>query len=912
VRAVSPTLKPEDRISHYRVIGPIGAGGMGEVYAAQDTSLERDVALKILPPELVRDEGRVRRFIQEAKSASSLSHPHIVTIHEIGQAEFDGATVHFIAMELVRGDTLRQLIHGEKALLRTLLRYLAQAADGLAKAHAAGIVHRDLKPDNIMVTKDGFAKVLDFGLAKLTESKISVTDLTDSPTATLHKTGEGVVLGTIGYMSPEQVQGKPVDHRSDIFSFGCILYEAATRRRPFAGDSSVETMHKILKDGPAPIEELNAEAPAELRRLIRRCLTKNPDERHHSMKDIAIELREIVEEYDALSISSSSRGFELGRAGPGDASGGRGRSGRWIGVAAMAVVILGAITAGGWSMFHRMTDRRSAATFQASKMTRLASFEDLRNATLSPDGRFLAYALQKDGKYSLWLRQIATGSDIPILPPQADFAGRGRFSPDGNYLYYGASDPENQGYNALYRVPTLGGQPRKILYDVDSPATFSPDGKQLAFVRNVSRSQESRLVIANVDGTAERTLKVQRRRIVALSWSPDGARIALDSRRSEGGFHSQLIEVSTSDAKETLIGPRYLGIRHSLVWLPDGSGLAITQGAIDGNSQLWFVPYPEGEPRRITNDPNDYGQISVSADSKTLAVTQERESTRLWVAPAAEPGLAKELTSVSASADSLMQVRATPEGSIVYRVPREGTSRIWSLQPGSPPTPLSPEDLHSFGPRIARETGTIVFTATRADGVPHIWKMDLDGGNPVQLTHGGGEAVWDVSPDGKTMLTVKPNEPGLWKSSLEGDSSIKISDSRPNVAKYSPDGRSLLTLDGEDEAGRTRWRFVVRPANGGAPTRKIDLPAGSSVIGARPAGRSVAGWTPSGDALICIREVDGVGNLWNQPLTGGAPKPITDFKSGRISEYDFSPDGKTLFFTRDEVRTDVVLITNFK
>jgi eukaryotic-like serine/threonine-protein kinase len=271
------SLRPGTSISRYRVLSPLGAGGMGEVYLARDETLGRNIALKILPPELVTNEERVRRFIQEAKSASSLSHPHIVTIHEIGQAanSAGGPPIQFIAMELVEGSTLRQLIHQEKTELRTLLRYLAQAADGLSKAHAAGIVHRDLKPDNIMVTKDGYAKVLDFGLAKLTERQAASPDeRTSAPTATERVTSEGAVMGTVGYMSPEQAQGKPADHRSDIFSFGCILYEAATRKKPFTGDSDIEVLHKILKDQPTPVEEINVQVPAEVRRLIRRCLAK--------------------------------------------------------------------------------------------------------------------------------------------------------------------------------------------------------------------------------------------------------------------------------------------------------------------------------------------------------------------------------------------------------------------------------------------------------------------------------------------------------------------------------------------------------------------------------------------------------------------------------------------------------------
>ena len=323
------TLQPQDQIAHYRIVGPLGAGGMGEVYLAQDQTLERSVALKILPPELVQSEERVRRFVREAKSASSLNHPNIVTIYEIGKDEVrspeggpagepgaakdvgaakepGSSSVHYISMELISGDTLTTKIHHDKTDLRTLLGFLAQAAEGLAKAHAAGIVHRDLKPGNIMVSKDGYAKVLDFGLAKLTEKQPDDADATSGPTLAGDGTSAGAVVGTVGYMSPEQVRGSSVDHRSDIFSFGCILYEAATRKKPFVADSNVETMHKILHDKPTPVEELNKDAPAELRRLIRRCLAKNPEQRLQSAKDLAIELREIVDEYDTLSPSGSS------------------------------------------------------------------------------------------------------------------------------------------------------------------------------------------------------------------------------------------------------------------------------------------------------------------------------------------------------------------------------------------------------------------------------------------------------------------------------------------------------------------------------------------------------------------------------------------------------------------------------
>ncbi|MDX6577991.1 MAG: eukaryotic-like serine/threonine-protein kinase [Blastocatellia bacterium] len=293
-------LSPDTSLSHYRIISKIGVGGMGEVYLAQDTKLDRKVALKILPADLAANQDRMRRFVQEAKAAAALNHPNIAHIYEIGES--DG--VNFIAMEFIDGVTLREKIHHERTEHRKLLRFLQHAAEGLAKAHAAGIVHRDLKPDNIMITRDGHAKILDFGLAKLLETKPeTAAEMGEAATAMMpvqHST-PGVVMGTVGYMSPEQAQAKPVDQRSDIFSFGCLLYEAATCRKPFAGDSIVDTLHKIIYDPAPAITDFNPSASPELQRVIRKCLAKEPDKRYQTIRDTANDLEELLEEMKGAS-----------------------------------------------------------------------------------------------------------------------------------------------------------------------------------------------------------------------------------------------------------------------------------------------------------------------------------------------------------------------------------------------------------------------------------------------------------------------------------------------------------------------------------------------------------------------------------------------------------------------------------
>jgi len=342
-------------LGHYRIVAPLGAGGMGEVYRAHDTKLDRTVALKILPASVVRDAERLRRFVQEARSASSLSHPNIVTIHDIGEAVpvEEGAETpapgaepcHYIAMELVEGATLRKLLDDRSIEPRTLLTHLAQAAEGLAKAHAAGIVHRDLKPENIMVTRDGYAKLLDFGLAKLTEKSTSGSALAAAPTAYgSDHTRDGQVMGTVGYMSPEQAMGKPVDHRTDMFAFGCLLYEAATGKRPFTGESDVDVLHAIVREKPTPVEEIAPDIPRALVRTIRRCLAKEPDRRYQSMKDLALELHDMVDEWETLALPSGSVSSASAPSGIAPARPGRGKMVAGV-VAALVLVVAGV---GGW------------------------------------------------------------------------------------------------------------------------------------------------------------------------------------------------------------------------------------------------------------------------------------------------------------------------------------------------------------------------------------------------------------------------------------------------------------------------------------------------------------------------------------------------------------------------------------
>jgi serine/threonine protein kinase/Tol biopolymer transport system component len=894
---VERTLRPEDQIAHYRIVSPLGAGGMGEVYLAQDRTLERNVALKILPPELVKDEDRVRRFGLEAKSASSLSHPNIVTIYEIGHDVVrsagapDSSPVHYISMELVSGKTLGALIHEERTDLRTLVGYLAQAAEGLAKAHAAGIVHRDLKPGNIMVSADGFAKVLDFGLAKLLEKRDASgeSDIAEEPTMARDSSRVGSVVGTAGYMSPEQIQGKAVDHRSDIFSFGCILYEAATRKKPFAAETGIETMHKVLNEKPVPVEELNDKVPAELRRLVKRCLAKSPDQRVQSAKDLAIELREIADEYDSLSASATSTTHASGTAVAPRPAPAFGRP-----ALAAAALVVAALAAFALLHFRRSTSAPPPTTaFQSMRMSVQTSRGDVYEAALSPDGRYLAYLAGTAGRVGLRVRQVATGSDVEVLPTRDAALEGPAFSPDGNYVLYLARKPDNPNYRILFEVASLGGTPRERAFDVDSRVCFSPDGKRIAFWRRVNSEKQSRLVVLELEASKERvlgTVNDPESYQGGPSWSPDGRTIAVALLRPAPEFRAtvSLFDVGSGERRDLLALPST--ILNSVAWLPDGKGLAASAQNLTTsiNQQVVLIGYPDARMQRVTNDFYRYVGISVSrGEEDAIAAVRYSRLANLWIADAAG-GPARQITSTVNPEESHFFVSVAAPETLLYDAPRDQSVQVFALPAtGGEPQPLTTGEALSVNPRAAGRL--VVFDRLDATGV-HIWSMGTDGRSPRKLTSGGGSLAAVTSPDGRFVAFVPVDAPqSVSLIALETGQVTPLAAKVTGIVGFSPDSSKLLLVRVEPDASGLGRTLLQAVPVGGGPELATFKPPGEAM---EPA------WAPDGQAVTFRDRSDPAWNIYRLDASGQKPTPVTHLTDGRTTGYAWSPDGSRLALVR--------------
>ncbi len=957
---------------------------MGEIYLAQDTRLNRKVAIKLLPERYTQDTERLRRFEKEAQAASALNHPNIITIFEIGEA----GGRHFIATEFIEGETLRRRMAGTKQTTSEILDMASQVLSALAAAHAAGIVHRDIKPENIMIRPDGYVKVLDFGLAKLTEKppaagsgetsqsppneseealetpttadfilndELPPTDPLDfslepgksgasgdrfatNPRGAANETVPGVVMGTAQYMSPEQARGMRVDARADIFSFGIVLYEMIARRAPFTGSNSRDIISSILNTDPPPLSFYQADVPEVLEWIVAKALIKDREERYQTTKEALNDLRRLRRRLgieQEIGKSRSSGSVEVEAPGStstqefdmktGEIAGAR-STGAFSGLfdalalnrlktprsAALLLILLAALGFGVYRFL--ILERQPEPPFQQMQVRRFTTSGKATRAAISPDGKYVVHVLNQAGKQSLLVRQVTESNNIEIVPP-AEVLYRGMtFSRDGAHVFYVVQE-QNYPTQVLYQVPVLGGVPRRILKDIDSPVTISPDNKRLAFVRRYREQNEHAVIIAGIDGSNERKLASRKGPDFfsgnGPDWSPDGKIIACPAGTNTGGRRLYIAAIDVNDGKEKPISDQTWAGIGRVSWMRDQMGL-IFSAAEKGSAvaQIWFLPYPRGAARKITNDLNDYRDMSLTDDSRALVTAQTEAHVNVWLSPGADgvnEARSRRITDGIGQNNGVGGLTWLPGANgaerLVYVSRASGSQDIWLMdQDGKNQKQLTTAETRADRYTAVSPDGRyVVFVSNRTNN-SNIYRYDLNTGDQKQLTNGESEEFPAVSADGKWVIYAATGsiKQTLWKVPIDGGASVQLTDKHSTWPDVSPDGQKIACWY-RAETG-ARWQIAIIPGAGGDPEKVFDVPpTADTSIPTR--------WAPDGRGINFVATRDGVSNIWYQPLDGGAPKQMTNFSSEQILWFDWSTDGKQLACSRGRMLNDVVLIS---
>ncbi|MGA3212996.1 MAG: protein kinase, partial [Terriglobales bacterium] len=868
-------------ISHYRILRELGRGGMGVVYEAEDILLKRRAALKFLPDEVSQEPKSLARFQREARSASALNHPNICTIYEIG--EQDGRW--FIAMELLEGLTLGESLTDLPVPLDKILDWALQLADALDAAHGLGIVHRDLKPANIFVTRRGQVKVLDFGLAKSFSLGSRAGDANSSAkTATMPAmlTGPGLAAGTIAYMSPEQARGEDLDGRSDIFSFGIVLYQVSTGRLPFAGSTGAVIVEALMNREPPPVTGLNAGIPAELQRIISKCLEKDRDVRYQHASELRADLKRLRRDTGSASPAGKSDPAVPSTPVFGGVHGGgelfhgttAGAKPARVPVALIGVtvaVLLGIIGLGIYGLNHRS----HRVPFQNMTITSITSVGDTWAATISPDGKYIATLRRdSDGRDSLWMRHLATGSNTQIIPPGDSPILDATFAPSGDYVYFRSQKPGSV-EAGLYRVPVLGGPSALITSNIDTAPSFNAIAGRFCFLRNKRSANTQSLITAQMDGADEKVIFFGSGITYwNPAWSHSGAHIVLAVGRDSAASSIAILDTSTGRVESFATLPEPNFEPDFFAWMPDDSGLIVAyRNIMQSQSQIAFVSYPAAEFHRITNDLNTYERVSLSADGKIISTVLASSESLLEMFPGTGRLLHDSDATSMGRADFFDWLT---NDQLVVNVDNQ-TFESRSISSGKGSTLLSGGDLQPFDLAVCG-LQSIVFTGSpaAARGTLHIYGLDLAGGAPRQLTHGQQDQRMRCTLDGRWLIYYSFDDHGIHKVSTQGGPpELLISgDRRPDkFFSLTPDGKELVVgmVVAGVKADRTDINWVNIESGAVTKTVSAEGEASGAVI------------TPDGKAVAFTRREHGVANIWLQPVEGGPATRLTDFHLSRTT-----------------------------